>query len=82
MTSKEYFETQKVHNKAIRDLDEILELVIQEIMVGFAQEHVQEALASASNNVTAHVSPSYDFGYHAVINRDSIRNAYPIDNIK
>ena len=52
-------------------------LEIPELMIEFAKLHVTEALKQASEN-----AESYIQGESMVIDKDSILNAYPLENIK
>ena len=59
---------------------------IYEIMCRFAKLHVEQALKEASKKVTCREETQYDEFDNAIliakINRDSILNAYPPENIK
>ena len=56
------------------------------IMIEFAKLHVEAALKEASSKVTCSEEYQYDEYDNAIliakINRDSILNSYPLDNIK
>ena len=58
---------------------------VREAMIEFAKMHVQEALKQASEEaeVEHELSNPYDpnSGYE-IVNKDSILNAYPLENIK
>jgi hypothetical protein len=47
------------------------------VMIEFAKLHVQEALKQASENVV-----SYVFGATTEVDKESILNSYPLENIK
>ena len=55
-------------------------------MIEFAKLHVEAALKEASSKVTCSEEYQYDEYDNAIliakINRDSILNSYPLDNIK
>lgn len=62
---------------------------ISEIMIEFTKFHVQKALKEASENAQAGLEYSHHEGefedipvYLPVISKDSILNAYSLDNIK
>jgi hypothetical protein len=58
----------------------------KEVMIEFAKLHVEAALKEASSKVTCSEEYQYDEYDNAIliakINRDSILNSYPLDNIK
>ena len=58
---------------------------VLEAMIEFAKLHVTKALETASENgeVEEHYSNPYDQeSLIHIVNKDSILNAYPLDNIK
>ena len=59
--------------------DDTDKLKIQDIMIEFAKLHVQEALKQASEKA---ITEQGEYYYEFEINKDSIINAYPLENIK
>ena len=58
---------------------------VKEAMIEFAKMHVQEALkqASVEAEVEHELSNPYDpNSEYQIVNKDSILNAYPLENIK
>ena len=58
---------------------------VREAMIEFAKMHVQEALkqASVEAEVEHELSNPYDpNSEYQIVNKDSILNAYPLENIK
>ena len=58
---------------------------IEEFMIEFAKMHVQEALrlSSAEAEVEHEFSNPYDSNSeYTIVNKESILNAYPLENIK
>ena len=53
-----------------------------ELMIKFAKYHVECALKSASDNagVEQHFELNYEYSYE--VDKDSILNSYPLENIK
>ena len=52
---------------------------VEQAMIEFAKLHVQAALESAAIDATTKFIPFTD---DEEVDKDSIRNAYPLDNIK
>lgn len=52
---------------------------ILDIMVEFAKLHVEQALKEASNEA---LTKNVKFSNDVEVDKDSILNAYPLDNIK
>lgn len=53
--------------------------IIQQVMIQFAKYHVEQALKTASENVEL-IPVKYTDDYE--VSKDSILNAYPLENIK
>ena len=51
-------------------------------MIEFAKLHVIEALKQASEKVTAHIEWIDEDPNTPIVNKESILNAYPLENIK
>jgi hypothetical protein len=55
---------------------------IMKFAIDFAKFYVENALASAAHNAIAKEEPDYLGGEWLMIDRDSILNAYNLENIK
>ena len=58
---------------------------LHELMIEFAQLHVKAALEAAANNAETKEEAFYgvdEIYYTKIVDRESILNAYPLDNIK
>ncbi len=75
LTAKEFLWNNILTQGDIEPYGHIPKIKIYEAMLEFAKLHVQEALKQASEKVQI-----TDFGY--AINKDSILNAYNLDDIK
>ena len=53
-----------------------------DLMTQFAKLHVQAALEAASEKATQNYSEENVLGEYYTINKDSILNAYPLENVK
>jgi hypothetical protein len=51
-------------------------------MIEFAKLHVEAALREASEKATVETEPDYQGGELSSVDKDSILNAYPLENIK
>jgi hypothetical protein len=86
MTAEQYILENFEVNHADKD--------IQEAMIGFAKYHVEQALKEAGEKAEmykynngwrqskANIKEVDCFNYKAAIDKDSILNAYPLQNIK
>lgn len=54
----------------------------QEMMIAFAKIHVEAALKAASENWEANYKIDGDIGVIITVKKESILNAYPLENIK
>ena len=82
MTAKEFL------NKRRFEID----FTEEGILIEFAKYHVEQALESASNEADTKIEEVYNgsmgnedgrlYTYCNVIDKDSIKNAYPLENIK
>jgi hypothetical protein len=77
----------KIHEKDIIEdlLQRLFTFDVSEIMIEFAQLHVVEALAQASEQAKIQYDYSGNTGSEfcdEYIDKDSILNAYPLDKIK
>jgi hypothetical protein len=56
---------------------------IHESMIAFAKYHVEQALKEASNkSYTETIHTGRQFGMQSRVNKNSILNSYPLENIK
>ena len=77
-TAEEFVANYKKQKYAKNEAPEFIENMIE-----FARLHVQAALEKASKEVKLeYMTLSNDMGYSYMINKNSILNAYPINNIK
>ena len=75
MTAKEFIK------REYDDLDHS-NMDIEYLMKEFAKYHVEQALIAASNEAQAKENPA-DYGTGEIwVDKDSILNAYPLENIK
>lgn len=95
MTAKEYInimlETSRIEGTKFNFV-QASDKQVEACMIAFAQEKVQEALQAAAENATARVesiytpatdpSNPYMFQEVQIIDKESILNAYSIENIK
>ena len=73
-----------LRNSSVTSSDRYDFLSKQELMIEFAKMHVQEALrlASVEAEVEHELSNPYDpNSEYQIVNKDSILNAYPLENI-
>lgn len=54
----------------------------KDAMIAFARLHVEAALEAASEKATQNYSEENVLGESYTINKDSILNAYPLENVK
>ena len=89
MTAKEFLEKQGTVKDQYSGLETYLSSNVEKAMIEFAQYHVQEALKSASeksriiddpNSYTGNTGSEYP--PDQIIDRESILNSYPLENIK
>ena len=73
ITAKEFIQNYIKENNDDSFID------MEESMIEFAKLHVQAALEAATIDATTKFIPFTD---DEEVDRDSIRNAYPLDNIK
>ena len=84
MTAKEFLEV----NKQSWETEQGSEVIdnIEEMMIEFAKYHVEKALDNASDNAEVEDvgNPDHDGDWkpYYVVDRKSIINAYPLENIK
>ena len=74
-----------LRNSSVTSSDSYDFLSKQELMIKFAKMHVQEALrlASVEAEVEHELSNPYDpNSEYQIVNKDSILNAYSLENIK
>lgn len=82
MTAKEILE---LHYNMDRDEDGhpvYYDWSAEDAMIAFARLHVEAALKAASEKATQNYSEENVLGEFYTINKDSILNAYPLENIK
>ena len=53
-----------------------------DLMIEFAKYHVEKALEEASELATTDCEPDYRGGTWYTVDKESILNAYPLENIK
>jgi hypothetical protein len=87
ITAEDFLKTNlsKIHEEDIIEdlLQRLFTFDVSEIMIEFAQLHVVEALAQASEKAHHyHISTWKCEGVQPEVNKDSILNAYPLDKIK
>ena len=82
-TSEEFL---KNFNEEENNIDKLYyDSYVKKAMIEFAKMHVQEALrlASVEAEVEHELSNPYDpNSEYQIVNKDSILNAYPLENIK
>ena len=82
-TSEEFL---KNFNEEENNIDKLYyDSYVKKAMIRFAKMHVQEALrlASVEAEVEHELSNPYDpNSEYQIVNKDSILNAYPLENIK
>ena len=82
-TSEEFL---KNFNEEENNIDKLYyDSYVKKAMIKFAKMHVQEALrlASVEAEVEHELSNPYDpNSEYQIVNKDSILNAYPLENIK
>ena len=79
-TAEEFLNTQKCYTENLSVLPLGTSKIIKQNMVEFAKLHVEAALLSASEEATIRNIPG--IGNFKEVNKDSILNTYPLENIK
>ena len=55
---------------------------VKSLIIEFAKLHVKAALEAASENATAYREEDMRGGTWTLVDKDSVINSYPLDNIK
>ena len=83
MTAKEFLKNNlsKIHEEDIIEdlLQRLFTVDVSEIMIEFTEYHVKEALRQASEKAQTECDEGGETGF---VDKNSILNAYPLDNIK
>lgn len=81
-TAEEIILKQGVTKSPISGIETYLKGNAKSAMIEFAKLHVEAALKAASENAEAIAEPDYRGGEWYLVNKESILNAYPLENIK
>ena len=83
MTAKEFLNTKRVNMKGSDSpYDQFSRYQIQDFLVEFAKYHVQEALKAASVEADITQDMGSSGNWFDCVDKDSILNAYSLENIK
>lgn len=76
MTAEEFFEEWLENDEKYGKTN------FHDCMIEFAKYHVQKALEEASEQAKVESEPDYRGGSWEYVDKDSILNSYPLENIK